>query len=242
MFELDDELSEYINHMWLNGDSHGYAADTVSAMARFCPGARAAIPTTRQYLRNCDKVLVRKRAFPVFKELARAMVGAALAYDRADLAALVLHVIIQDTATVETLRSASAGVGSQQPVYSKVPSRFSLENKWLAGSFGAQGDTVTPRGLRRGGATWLRLLTGSLDRVAVAGRRQEARTARIYIETAAAEMGKWRHGPKAAELMRSAGLAQGAQPPLAATAAAKDTRDREGGNRKRERVRGTQRS
>ncbi|CAK0801547.1 unnamed protein product, partial [Prorocentrum cordatum] len=155
MFELDDELSEYTNHMWLNGDSHGYAADAVSAVARFCPGARAAIPTTRQCLRNWDTVLVLKRAFPVFKELARAMVGAALAYDRADLAALVLagflgllrlaeiesvtpsqihtnpdertaiivlpdtkgakkaggveHVIIQDTATVEALRSASAG-------------------------------------------------------------------------------------------------------------------------------------
>ncbi|CAK0808859.1 unnamed protein product [Prorocentrum cordatum] len=57
------------------------------------------------------------------------------------------------------------------------------------------------------GATWLWLLSGSLDRVMVVGRWQHANTARIYIETAAAELGSWKHSDRAESLIHQAGAA-----------------------------------
>eukprot|EP00959_Pyramimonas_sp_CCMP1952_P038401 803485-Pyramimonas_sp.AAC.1 len=76
--------------MWQEGDSHGYASDTICGLSRFYPGARAAIPTARQYLHNWGSVLHRKRAFPLPRAILGAMVGAAMSYDRLDLAALLL--------------------------------------------------------------------------------------------------------------------------------------------------------
>eukprot|EP00959_Pyramimonas_sp_CCMP1952_P343350 7192088-Pyramimonas_sp.AAC.1 len=62
--ELDYTLGEYINYLWMEGDSHGYATDTVSGLVRFYPGIRPAVPTARQYLRNRESVLECKRALP----------------------------------------------------------------------------------------------------------------------------------------------------------------------------------
>jgi hypothetical protein len=41
----------------------------------------------------------------------------------------------------------------------------------------------------------------------VVGRWQHANTARIYIETAAAELGSWKHSDRAESLIHQAGAA-----------------------------------
>ncbi|CAK0806602.1 unnamed protein product, partial [Prorocentrum cordatum] len=88
--ELDLELSEYINHLWLDGDSHGYAGALVSGLHRFVPRLRAILATSRQYLRNWERTLVRKRAFPLPRNFVIALAGVAYAYQRPDLSAVLL--------------------------------------------------------------------------------------------------------------------------------------------------------
>ena len=88
--ELDLELSEYINHLWLDGGSHCCARALVSGLHRFVPRLRGRLATSRQCLRNWERTLVRKRAFPLPRNCVIAFAGVAYAYKRLDLSAILL--------------------------------------------------------------------------------------------------------------------------------------------------------
>ena len=62
--KLDYQVSEFINMLWQEGDSYGEAQHVVSALARFVPGCRKALATSRQYLTNWGRTITRHRALP----------------------------------------------------------------------------------------------------------------------------------------------------------------------------------
>ena len=88
--QLDYAVSEYINRRWLQEGSHGYCAALVSALGRFYPACRSHLASSRQYLKNWERTLARRRALPVPSDVLMAMAGAAYAFGRPRLAATLL--------------------------------------------------------------------------------------------------------------------------------------------------------
>ena len=88
--ELDYLASEFVNDLWLSGDSLGYANDFVSGLCRFIPRSRKHIPITRLYIQNWGRTISRKRALPLTAEVIQAMCGVAVTYDRPRLACAMM--------------------------------------------------------------------------------------------------------------------------------------------------------
>ena len=235
--EFDDRVAEYLNIMWLEGDSHSYAGDLLSGIGRFLPRAKRHLCISRQYFKNWSRVLHRRRAVPFPLLLVQGMIGVALLRRREDLSGLLAagfkgflrtqemvelrpqqlffgpqgdvviitwedtktttrknageQVVIKDRLVVTALRKAVQGVPPQKPIYRNSPGKFGEELRWLAELLGISAARFTPYGIRRGGATWFYMQTGSLDRTTLRGRWNDPRTARIYIDGAAAEWAKW---------------------------------------------------
>ena len=76
--------------MWNEGDSHGYAQHLLSGFCRFMPSLRYELHISRQYVKNWERTLTRRRALPLTHSLAMGLAGVALAYQREDLCALLL--------------------------------------------------------------------------------------------------------------------------------------------------------
>ena len=84
---------------------------------------------------------------------------------------------------VERALSEAVGAALYQRQAHVFPAEFQALCRWA----GLEDRRFTPYSLRRGGATWHFLMTGSLDSTILKGRWQSAKTARIYIEDAAAQ-------------------------------------------------------
>ena len=251
--KLDYQVSEFINMLWQEGDSYGEAQHVVSALARFVPGCRKALATSRQYLTNWGRTITRHRALPLPQKVVVAMAGAALAFERADLYALLLvgflgflrtnelltltpqditflagnsrailsiresksgqrsgtveHVSIADPLVCSALAFACRSRGPEQSIYTRAARSFYGEFRWLARFFGLEARNLTPYGLRRGGATWYFLQTGSIDKATVRGRWRDSRTARIYIETGVVALREWEFSQDQLQLMHRASQA-----------------------------------
>jgi hypothetical protein len=87
--DLDGQVSNYIDHMFLEGEPVGYAGDLLSGLSRFVPGSRLRMPTARLWFRNWQREIVRKRALPIPCVVVKGMAGMALALNRRDLAVLL---------------------------------------------------------------------------------------------------------------------------------------------------------
>ncbi|CAE7038055.1 unnamed protein product [Symbiodinium sp. CCMP2592] len=90
MGDLDEELSEYINHLWQEGDNVSLAGWTVSGLKRFFPRCRPFLQTSQLYLRNWHRVHMPARTNPLPWLATKAMAAAAARVGRYDLALLVL--------------------------------------------------------------------------------------------------------------------------------------------------------
>ena len=248
---LDYEMSEYINHMWLEGEPHGYAAALISAMARFIPGVRSQLSTSRQYVKNLERTLTRHRALPFTKRLVVGMAGGCYAFGRDDLAVVLLvgftcllrttealsltpgqvtlvangtkaviflpqskgcvrsgvpdQVTLEDPLVVRALARCMEAKSPSVPIYQGSAKTFGDDVRWAANLFGVSHKKLTPYGLRRGGATWHFLRYGSLDATAVLGRWEQVRTARIYIQGAAASLAEWKLSTEQQQLLQRAG-------------------------------------
>ena len=88
--DLDQAAAGYVNHMYQEGEPHGYAGTFLSALSRYIPRARRRIPTARQYCRNWERDVHRFRALPMPLSFLKAVVGVAIVKHRLDLAALLL--------------------------------------------------------------------------------------------------------------------------------------------------------
>ena len=87
--EFDERLADYIDNMFMNGESIGYAGDLISGFSRFTPAARLRIPITRLWFRNWQREVVRVRALPIPARVVKGLAGMAVALKRLDLAALL---------------------------------------------------------------------------------------------------------------------------------------------------------
>jgi hypothetical protein len=89
-YTLDREVGEYINHLFQEGEPHGYVGDLLSGLKRFVPGAKRQLDTGTRYFKDWGRMLRRRRATPLPVDLLRAMSGAAYAQGRSDLGVLLL--------------------------------------------------------------------------------------------------------------------------------------------------------
>ena len=87
---LDDTMAEYVNHMYQEGESHGYATESVSALKRFYPRCKKHMSISSHYTKCWSKELNRLRATPLPSEILIGMVGMALARGEPRVAITVL--------------------------------------------------------------------------------------------------------------------------------------------------------
>ena len=52
MDKLDELVSEYVNHLWLEGGPQGYAGHLLSGLARVLPSSKGKLHTSWQYFSN----------------------------------------------------------------------------------------------------------------------------------------------------------------------------------------------
>ena len=65
MERLDELISEYINHMWLEGEPQGYAGHLLSGLARFMPVTKGKLHTSWQYFNNWRTLVHSVQASPL---------------------------------------------------------------------------------------------------------------------------------------------------------------------------------
>ena len=78
--ELDAEASEYVNHMYQEGEPHGYATTFVSGLKRLYPKCRKRLDIATQFCKHWTKTLRRKRAMPLPANVVVGMAGLAYAF------------------------------------------------------------------------------------------------------------------------------------------------------------------
>ena len=79
---LDDYLSEYIEHLWSNGDGRALASDTVAGMQHFDARLKGALPLTWRLLKVWHHNELPNRAPPFPERVLLALVGHALLKNR----------------------------------------------------------------------------------------------------------------------------------------------------------------
>ena len=114
--------------------------------------------------------------------------------------------LLHDRIIVRALVAACSKLQPNDYVYSR-PARFLCEDlKWLASLVGFSHQRLLPYSLRRGGATWHMHKYGSLSLAALCGRWKHERTAKIYIDGAAAEWASWQFTESANHQLKKASI------------------------------------
>ena len=88
--EVDLQLAEYINSLYVKGDPMYKAANALSGLRRAIPQARRRLEVSGQYYKNWVRVTVRTRAIPLKSEWVRAFATHAFLKGEPDLAILLL--------------------------------------------------------------------------------------------------------------------------------------------------------
>ena len=110
--------------------------------------------------------------------------------------------VLHDPYVVKALAQLCEKRTTDQLLYSR-PAKFLSEDlKWLCKLVGFSHSRLTPYSLRRGGATWHMHTFGSLSTTALLGRWRQERTAKIYIDGAAAEWASWQFSEEAQKMLR----------------------------------------
>lgn len=88
--QLDQQLSTYIEHLWLDDHPITYAGHVMSGLRRFLPEARWKVPRSRQFFTNWQSVHVSRQAPPLPAEVAMAFAGLAVTTQQVPLACVFL--------------------------------------------------------------------------------------------------------------------------------------------------------
>ncbi len=72
---LDDELCEYVEECWENGDPRGWCVDLMSGIAKFDPALKGSYPLARAFVDTWKLHELPERAPPVSLELLKALVS-----------------------------------------------------------------------------------------------------------------------------------------------------------------------
>ena len=111
---------------------------------------------------------------------------------------------MHDTHVVRALHLACSRVQRDEPIYTRHSRYFGEDLRWLGSLVGFTHKRFTPYSLRRGGATWHAHKFGSLQHTCLLGRWQSEKTAKIYINGAAAEWASWKINRDNRRLLRRA--------------------------------------
>ena len=87
---LDRQVSQYLEHLWLDDVNVTYAGHLLSSLRRFHPQSRYRLPLSRQLFSNWKAVITPKQAVPMPAVVTMAIAGAALAIDDDRFAVLLL--------------------------------------------------------------------------------------------------------------------------------------------------------
>ena len=76
--QLDDLTSDYLEHLWSQGEGRALASDTIAALQDYDPHLKGKLPTTWRLLKVWNAHEIPNRAPPLPEVVLRAMVGHAL--------------------------------------------------------------------------------------------------------------------------------------------------------------------
>ena len=87
---FDHEVSEYINHLWHEGEPIGWAGNLLSGLQRFFPACKRNLPTSWQYHHNWASTVMPVRAIPFSTLQIKGLAGLCMYIDRPDMCVLLL--------------------------------------------------------------------------------------------------------------------------------------------------------
>ena len=88
--DLDYEASEFVNHLWQEGEPIGWAGNFLSGLQRFFPAAKRHLPTAWQYHSNWASTILPNRAVPFTSLQIRGLAGLCIRISRPDFAVILL--------------------------------------------------------------------------------------------------------------------------------------------------------
>ena len=100
------------------------------------------------------------------------------------------NVIVSEAPVVQFIHSVAKDLEPGEVLYKCSHASLGVDIRRLSSMLGLHHPNLTPYTLRRGGATWLYQQTLNFDVVQHKGRWSEARTCKIYVNTATAEIGR----------------------------------------------------
>ena len=110
--------------------------------------------------------------------------------------------VLHDPLVVKALKTLCDTLQPGETLYARKARFFWEDLRWLAKFIGFSHNRFSPYSLRRGGATWHMHAYGSLALTALIGRWKHERTAKIYIDGAAAEWASWQLTEKGEQLVK----------------------------------------
>ena len=179
--QLDHYTSEYLEHLWSQGEGRAPASDTIAGLQDQDPRLRGMLPCTWRLLKVWHTHEIPNRAAPLPETVLKAMVGHALFHGitkggKRQGAAESVTANVQDLIR-RLLQWKQSSIVPLATSASAWRSEFSATLK----AFNLEQFEFRRYSLRRGGATFWFSKHGSLDRLLLQGRWHAPRTARIYI-------------------------------------------------------------
>ena len=113
---LDRQVSQYLEHLWMDEVNVTYAGHLLSSLRRFHPQSRYRLPLSRQLFSNWKAVITPKQAVPMPATVVMGIAGAALSINDVPFAALVLVGFAAFLRTGEMTNLAAADVSVDAPM------------------------------------------------------------------------------------------------------------------------------
>ena len=225
---MDSLVSDYLEHLWSEGEGRACASHFLAALQDFDPQLRGKLPGSWRLMRTWTSNEIPVRAPPLTEGVLRAMVGWAIFHkhfsfglsllvgfhsllrtgELLNLQAWQIHMLSAVDPAVINLGLTKSGKrqGASESVTLSEQSVLKWLWRWKQINPGHTFLTEKPHrwrqlfqecvqglklqqhefrhySLRRGGATYYFVKTGSLDRVLNMGRWTAVKTARIYVNT-----------------------------------------------------------
>ena len=108
--QLDRQVSQYLEHLWMDDVNVTYAGHLLSSLRRFHPQSRYRLPLSRQLFSNWKAIITPKQAVPMPATVVMGIAGAALSINDVPFAALVLVGFAAFLRTGEMTNLAAADV------------------------------------------------------------------------------------------------------------------------------------
>ena len=170
---LDQLLSDYLEHLWMEGEGRCLASDTVAALQNRDPLLKGQLLCSWRLLKTWVSHELPCRAPPLTEEALHTLVGYAIFHRQHQFALTLLLGFYGLLRTGELLSIRNRDAPHRwRKMFNDTISALSLDSY-----------QYRPYSLRRGGATFYFSKHGQLDRLLIQGRWQSTKTARLYLNS-----------------------------------------------------------